>query len=72
MPVFTKDHQPLVDFIKNLGYLDKDVPSKDNSKVLTATLDSIRELVDTNRPEHVMWGAVIALLAIILTAKFFK
>ena len=72
MPVFSKD-APLVDYVKNLGYLDKDVKEQDTpqAKVLGKTLESIRGLVEGNRPEYFLWGAVVALLAIIFTSKLF-
>jgi hypothetical protein len=76
MPIFSKDHGPLVDFVKGLGYLDQDVKAEttDGSKMLTSTLDGIRDLVSesSTRPEYIIWGGVVALLMIIFTSKLFK
>lgn len=72
MPIFSKDHAPLVDFIKNLGYLDKDVQTPKESQFITEMLDSIRTLTEVGRPEFIVWGAIASLLAIIFSAKMFK
>jgi len=72
MPIFSKDHPPLVEFVKNLGYLDADLKATEQSKVLALSLDKIREAFEGTRPEYVIWGALIALLSIIFTSKIFK
>jgi hypothetical protein len=74
MPIFSKDHPPLVEFVKNLGYTDSDVKvdSSESSKLLNLSFEKIRESFDGTRPEYIVWGAEIALLAIIFTSRLFK
>jgi len=69
MPAFSKDQAQLVDYIKSIGGLDQDVKTQEGGTYITQTLDSIRGLLDGNRPEYIIWGAVVALLVIIFTSK---
>jgi hypothetical protein len=72
MPMFSKDHPPLVNFVKNLGYLDADYKPEQPSERIPFFLDKIRSTFAGTRPEYIMWGCLSTMFLIIFTSRIFK
>ncbi|ODN03967.1 Lipase maturation factor 2 [Orchesella cincta] len=72
MPMFSKDHPPLVNFVKNLGYLDPDYKPEQPSERIPFFLDKIRGSFVGTRPEYIIWGCFSTIFIILFTSKLFK
>lgn len=70
--MFSKEHPPLVSFVKNLGYLDADYKPEQPSERIPFFLETIRASFVGTRPEYIMWGSLSAMFLILLTSKLFK
>lgn len=70
--MFSKDHPPLVNFVKNLGYLDQDYKPEQPSEKIPMLLDKIRGSFTGVRNEYVMMGCLSTMVLIMLTSKLFK
>lgn len=70
--MFSKDHPPLVNFVKNLGYLDADYKPEQPSERIPFFLDKVRGTFTGTRPEHIMWGSLGTMFLLTLTSKLFK
>jgi hypothetical protein len=71
LPVYSATHQPLVDFMKQLGYLQPDIsPKSSTGESIVKVLDTVRAFVQPYRPEYLIWGSFTALVSIIVTSKF--
>ncbi|XP_008550546.1 lipase maturation factor 2 [Microplitis demolitor] len=68
-PIFSRDHPPLLEYLKKLNILHDKPTTKVTNKVMKTVLDSLRMLVEKIEPSLLIWSIFTAACAIIMTSK---
>ncbi|KAG8036745.1 hypothetical protein G9C98_004067 [Cotesia typhae] len=68
-PIFSRDHPPLLEYLKKLNILQDKATIKITNKMLKTVLDYMRMVTEKIEPSLLVWSIFIAGCAIIMTTK---
>lgn len=68
-PIFSRDHPPLLEYLKKLNILQDKATIKITNKMMKTVLDYMRMATEKIEPSLLVWSIFIAGCAIIMTTK---